>query len=197
MDNPQPTPFDAAIRQKLREIPAPVGLETRILANVPKPRPPPIWHWLAPALGVAALILVVWLVRGEQSFKSYRREMVRFVSAEYALDLKTESFDETRAGFAKHGYPADYVLPPGLNSLACEGGCLRQWRGHSVALVCTEAKEHDVWLFVVNDEAVPDAPPAAPVFEKTGKITTASWTAGGLIYILATEGDETELESYL
>ena len=185
MDNSK---FDESIRQKLRELPVPVGLNTRILANAPRKRAKSFWL-LVPA--VAAVALVVWF---QYSFAGYRHAMVKFVSDEYTLDLKTESFDEVRQGFAKNGYPAGYTLPSALNRLHLEGGCLRQWRGHKVALVCMEAKDRDTWLFVI--EALPDAP-AQPVFSKSGKITTASWTDGRLTYILATEGDEAELKSYL
>ena len=71
------------------------------------------------------------------------------------------------------------------------------WHGHKVTLMCLEAKDHDVWLFAVENAAMPDTPATAPVFARTGKITTASWADGERTYILATEGDEAELKSYL
>lgn len=198
MDNEPQNAFDDAIRTKLRSVPVPVGLKTRILANAKGKRPLSLGAWLAPA---AAIVIVAALVlcwpRSGNSFAAYRGEMVKFVSAKYELDLRAESFDEVRDGLVKNGYPADYVLPPGLKQIKVEGGCLRQWRGQKVSLICMETKDHDVWVFVAASRAWPDAPPATPVFAKTGAITTASWTAGGLIYILATEGDEAELRSYL
>ena len=50
---------------------------------------------------------------------------------------------------------------------------------------------------VIERSAVWNAPPTQPVFAKDGRITSASWTAGHLVYILATESDEAELRSYL
>ena len=198
MDNEQQKKFDDAIRAKLREVAVPVGLKTRILANARPVRSASLWTWLAPAAAVAITIAVVLLwPRSGNSFVAYRGEMIRYVSAKYELDLHSESLSELRENFTKNGYPSDYVVPPGLKNIAVEGGCLRRWHDHKVSLLCMEAKDHDVWLFVAENQAVPDAPPAAPVFAKTGKIATASWTAGGLIYILATEGDVAELKSYL
>jgi hypothetical protein len=195
VDSDQQAQFDAVIRQKLRELPAPLGLKTRILANAKAEPRANLWAWLAPAVAIAiAVALVLVWPRPGNSFAAYRGEMAKFVSAKYDLDLHSESFDELRENFAKNGYPSDYVVPPGLKNIAVEGGCLRQWHGHKVSLVCLEAKDHDVWLFVAESK---DVPAATPMFAKDGKITTASWTAGHLTYLLATEGDEAELKSYL
>ncbi|HUK81872.1 MAG TPA: hypothetical protein VLZ12_04490 [Verrucomicrobiae bacterium] len=59
-----------------------------------------------------------------------------------------------------------------------------------------EAKAGDTWLFVVKRADLPDAP-ITPAFAQHGKIVTASWTADGLTYILATEGDEAFLRTLL
>jgi len=190
------TALDAAIRGKLRSVAVPIGLKTRILANAKPARSANLWAWLTPAVALLIVTAGVFWLR-PTGFAAYRGEMVKFVSAEYKLDFATDSFDDARAGFAKNGYPSDYVDPPGLKQLHVEGGCFRQWHGSKVSLVCMEAKDHDVWLFVAERQSLPDAPPATPVFAKTGKITTASWTAGHLTYILATEGDEAELKGYL
>ena len=195
MNNDQQDAFDNAVRAKLRELQAPVGLKTQILASARPARATNLWAWLAPAAVVAIALAVALLwPRSGNSFAAYRGEMVKYVSAKYELDLHSESFDGLRENFTKNGYPSDYVLPPGLKNITVEGGCLRHWHDHKVSLVCMEAKDHDVWLFVA--ESVPEAP-AQPVFSKTGKITTASWTGGHLTYILATEGDEAELKRYL
>jgi hypothetical protein len=190
--------MDTAIRAKLRDLPAPIGLKTRLLANAPAARPVRLWAWLAPAAAalIAIVVGVLWL-HPHETFAAYRADMAKFVSAKYDLDLHSENFDDLRQNFAKNGYPSDYVLPPGLKQLHVEGGCLRQWHGHKVALVCLEAKDHDVWLFVEEKAKEPDAPCASPVFAKDGKITTASWSEGHLTYVLATEGDDAELKSYL
>jgi hypothetical protein len=197
VDNNQQSRFDDAFRQKLREIPVPVGLRTRILASAPAKRAPRFWPWLVPGFAVVVLALVVWFARADHSFAGYRREMIRSISTEYKIDLRADNFDEIRQGLAEHGYPADYVLPAGLKNISVEGSCLRRWHGQKVSLVCMEAKGHDVWLFLIESRVLPNAPPTSPVFAKTGNITNASWIAGHLIYILATQGEEAELRTYL
>lgn len=200
----QQVALDAILRAKLKSVDAPIGLKTRILANAPIARPVTAWWqrpvWLAAAASLAVLVgLAAFWMRPQapSSFAAYRAKMVAFVSVEYKLDLKTASFDEFRQAVAKNKFPPVPSLTPTLAKLDLEGGCLLDWHGHQVTLMCLEAKDHDVWLFAVENAALPDVPAPAPVFAKTGKITTASWTDGERTYILATEGDEAELKSYL
>ena len=149
-----------------------------------------------------AVLIVEFIIywphlRPENAFTAYRTGMVQYVAAGYKMDLRADNFDALRQVFIKNGWPADYVVPPGLKQLTVEGGCQNQWRGHKVSLLCLEAKNHDVWLLVTERNSVSHAPPSSPVFAKEGKIATASWTTGHLTYVLATEGDEAELKSYL
>ncbi len=193
--------FDAAIRARLREVPVPVGLKTRILANAPAEAPAVAWWqrrpvWLAAALIVLALVYLPYL-RPANTFAAFRAGMVQYVAAGYQMEVRADNFDALRERFSKDGWPSDYVLPPGVKGLKVEGGCLSQWRGRKVSLLCLEAKGHDVWLCVIERRAIWQAPGATPVFAREGRISTASWTSGHLTYLLATEGDEAELRSYL
>ena len=190
------TALDAAIRGKLRSVDVPIGLKTRILANAKTEPRSSVWAWLTPAMALLVMVIAVFWLR-PTGFAVYRGEMVKFVSVEYKLDVKTGNFEEFRQALAQNNSPSIPALPPALAKLELEGGCLMNWHGHKVTLICLEAKDHDVWLFVAERQSLPDAPPATPVFAKTGKITTASWTADHLTYILATEGDEAELKGYL
>jgi len=195
---------DAVIRGKLRDVAIPVGLKTRILANAKVESPALAWWrqpgWLTAAAAVLVVVAVAMFMprlRPANTFASYRVDMAKFVSVEYKLDVKSDKFEDLRQAAVKSGSPSIPALPPALAKLRLEGGCLLNWHGHKVTLVCMEAKDHDVWLFVADSKTLPDTPPATPVFAKDGKITTASWMAGPLTYILATEGDEAELRSYL
>jgi uncharacterized membrane protein YbaN (DUF454 family) len=197
----QQTAFDAVIRARLREVPAPVGLKTRILANVPAETPAVAWWqrrpvWLAAALIALVLVYLPYL-RPSNTFAAYRAGMVQYVASGYAMEVRADNFDALRERFSKDGWPADYVLPPGLTRLTVEGGCRSQWRGQKVSLLCLQAGDHDVWLCVIDRSAVWHEPGNSPVFAREGRIATASWTSGHLTYLLATEGDEAELKSYL
>jgi hypothetical protein len=197
VNNEQQSQFDELIRQKLREVSVPVGLTTRILAKSGARRAPVVWRWLASAAAVLVMVAIIFVGRPDNSFAGYRREMIRFVSAEYKVDFHADNLDDVRRDLATHGYPAGYALPPGLHNISVEGSCLRHWRAHKVSLICMETKGHDMWLFVIEHHALPDAPPPDPVFANIGKIATASWTTGDYTCILASVGDEAELKSYL
>lgn len=193
--------FDATIRTKLRSVEAPFGLKTRILANAKADRPTNVWAWIAPAAAViVAVVALLWLLpqRGT-SFAAYRAEMVRFVSADYKLDLETGSFEQLRQSLVRNHFPAIVALPPALARVKLEGGCLRDWHGHKVTLVCMEVTEdHDVWLFLAERAAVPDASmQTEPTFAQVGKMMTASWSDDKLSYLLVAESDEATLRKYL
>jgi hypothetical protein len=66
-------------------------------------------------------------------------------------------------------------------------------------LVCfrLDAK-NPLWLFVIDRQAVPDAPATAePVYAQMGKLATATWTREGRTYLLACVGDPQRLQKYL
>jgi anti-sigma factor RsiW len=194
MDNGAHQAFDAAIRAKLRESPVPVGLKTRILATATPVRRVPLSAWLAAAAALLFVAVAGWFWLRPTGFGAYRAEMAKFVSVAYKLDVQSGDLDDLRQAAARAGSPFPAALLPALAKLPLEGGCLLEWRGRKVTLVCMETQDHDVWLFIT--EAMADAP-AQPVFARSGRITTASWTDDGLTYVLATEGDEAELRSYL
>ena len=193
----QQVALDAAIRDKLRNVAAPVGLKTRILANAKVKSPAIAWlrypGWIAVAVAVLILGPMIWL--RPTGLAAYRAKMVAFVSREYKLDLKTESFEEFRQALAKGHYPAIAALPRALAKLNLEGGCLLDWRGHKVTLICMEAPGHgDVWLCLAERGAVPDTPRQ---IVKLGKMMTAAWSDDKLVYLLITEGDEAALRWYM
>lgn len=190
---------DDAIRAKLHAVQPPPGLKTRILAGQNVVRPPvsfwrqPIWLAAAAAIVVFAIITLT----RPNNFPAYRAEMVKFVAVEYDLDTHAEDFDSLRQSFAAKGWPADYTVPAGVKNLHIEGGCLRQWHGRKVALLCFETEaDGDVWLFVVDRQVVADVPAETPQIATTGQITTASWTRGAYTYILATEKPAIPIQRY-
>jgi hypothetical protein len=197
------TKIDATLRGKLRDVTVPVGLKTRILANASTETSPVAWWrrrpvWLAAAVAILIVEFVLYWphLRPENAFTAYRAGMVQYVAAGYKMDLRADSFEALRQQFVKSGWPSDYTVPPALTQLTVEGGCQSQWRGRKVSLLCLEAKGHDVWLLVIDREGVWHAPPDHPVFAYEGNVATASWTAGHLTYVLATQGDDAELKGY-
>jgi len=200
--------FDAAIGAKLREAPVPVGLKTRILAGRPAAAPP-LWRRrpllaLAPLAlaAVAAIAFFLWDGRSSSAgFASYRGQMAALVSGEYKLDVETEDLPKLQTFFAERGWPADYAVPAALQGYPLEGGMAVRWHGERVSVVCFGSEDDeskDMWLFVVEARALPDAPPSVePAFESVAALTTASWHYGGKVYLLAARGDGPNLRSFL
>ncbi|MCG3150336.1 MAG: hypothetical protein PCFJNLEI_03819 [Verrucomicrobiae bacterium] len=195
---------DLAVRNKLRAVAPPADLKARLLSEqkvsafpfnlTRQPR------WLQ---AVAAVILlglaILWLRATRQdAFLEFRTEMAQLVATEFPLDTHTNNLAALQQIFSAKGWPASYVVPPALRKLHIEGGCLREWRGKKVALLCFETKTNgDVWLFVVDRQVTPDAPTTAdPQVTQTGNITTASWTSGAYTYLLATENPTVPIHSY-
>lgn len=188
---------DEAVRRKLREIPIPAGLETRILARPRRlarrewwSRPP----FLAAAAAAFAVIAfsVVRLVPPEgASWSAYQVEMLSKVTSPYRLNVETESQDQVRRSMAAAGFPSDYRLPRGLSSYPLEGGLRLQWRGHRVSVICFGSDEEhkpDVWLIVVARASLPGAPlGATPEYGTIARARTARWADAGHLYLLATQ----------
>ncbi len=190
--------LDAALQRKLREIPIPVELQTRILASRPKRLTHPDW-WRKPSLlSAAAAVLVVisvsavWLAPWKPTtWPDYKAKVVEETTEPYDLDVKTRSHDQVRRRMAAAGYPSDYRVPPGLLEYPLEGGFKLRWRGHKVSVVCFGSDEEhmpDVWLIVSSRTSLSGAPAGAtPEFGVIGKSRIASWADDGHFYIVATQ----------
>jgi hypothetical protein len=61
----------------------------------------------------------------------------------------------------------------------------------------TAGPRNDLWVWVMDKNAVPDAPGANPEFHEVGHLMTASWSAGDKIYLLAARGNTEDLKKYL
>ena len=196
--------LDEIIRDELQQMPVPRDLRQSILAEQQTARPV-FWrsNWFAPVLAAASLAIAalgLWLVSQHgNSFDSYRQKMVDYVAHGYEVEVKVGTFEELQNAFARLGWPADYVVPVRMASLKVEGGCAEKWRNTKVSLLCLEtSEEKDVWLFVTRQTEVPGAPTGtAPQISHRGELTTASWSQGENLYLLAVEGDESMLRQFL
>ncbi len=204
-----------AIRTRFKEIAAPDGLKGQILSEF-KMRRAMVW-WKTPIeiAAVAALILiligaVLWFRPESEApegvnFATFRGRMVAAVLRNYRMTLETADAREVRAHLAQNNAPANYTVPASLERLPLVGCGLLSWQDKPVSMLCFRSgkplepfQKSDVFLFVVDEKAMPDPPHAkAPEIRAVKKFVTASWTADGKIYVLATEGDEALIRSYL
>jgi hypothetical protein len=195
----------AVVRAKLGEVTAPAELRGRILTER-KIIHPVIW-WqnpfvLAAAAAVAMTAVMAWFLfplRQPADLGGFRQAMVRSVSGEYKMMLETNDLNQIRDFLAKNQAQADYQLTAALERTPAEGCTILDWHGHKVSLLCFDlGNDNDLWLFIVDRTALPDAPATeSPQFAGVGKMATASWSQGDSTYLLAVNGDTEKLRKYL
>lgn len=203
-----------SIRDQFRAVAIPDGLkqqiisEHRSLASVPRWRRPAVLT----TVGITALLIAVtalWfnLPRTSDqdvSFAAYRNRMVRTAVRIYGMDLETNNVAQIRAYLAQRQAPADYVLPRNLEPAETVGCGALSWQGKPVAMVCfrtgkplAPGSKSDLFLFVIDQKDLASPPQLdAPVFANVSTLATASWSAGGKVYVLAAT-DESDLRQRL
>jgi hypothetical protein len=197
--------LDAALGRKFKQIPVPASLAQEILAERKMVRPT-IWreHRAIIVAAAAALVLAIvasyrWRRPQSQDFATYRQTMASLVSGDYKMMLETNDLTAVHQFLVANHSPADYVLTPAMQKLPAEGCALITWHGRHVSLVCLDrGVDSDLFLFIVNRSALPDAPAdATPRFARVGQMTTASWTLGETSYVLASKGSEDDVRKFL
>jgi hypothetical protein len=195
---------DAMIRRALRETPEPLDLKQRILGERKIVRVD--FGWRRPVLIAAAAAVVVLAAAGIWKFQqirmyglgAYRSAMVQYVTGPYPMVAQAKSFDELRQVLAQKGWPTDFAIPHPLLGVTVVGGGALQWNGHKVDLACMRDNRRGLWLFVVDNAALPNPPRAStPHIQIVDAFPSAVWSQNGKTYLFAAQGDEAYLRRYL
>jgi hypothetical protein len=192
----------------------PEGLRQQIMSEFKSQVSRPWWRRpvnvavlasLALVIAVASIVTTLGPRRGEDlSFNGYRNRMVRTAVRAYGMDLETNDAAQIRAHLAQGKAPADYRLPKGLEQTPPVGCGVLRWQNKPVAMVCfrtgqplAPGAKSDLFLFVIEKNDL-GKPPQTEMLEFAGvsELATASWSAGGKIYLLAAF-DEAELRKRL
>jgi uncharacterized membrane protein YbaN (DUF454 family) len=199
--------FHDTIRDRLKQLPVPLGLKEEILAGY-RPVAIPVW-WQRPVFqalaAAAAVVLLLGIAffrsppREETSFAAFQSRVVRNAQRGYVMDIMTNDLAAIRQFLATHGAHADYVLPTPLEKLPGDGGAVLRWHNKIISMVCFDMGNHnDLFLFVANRADLPDAPATSdPQFRRIGRLTAASWSTSDRTYVLAGPGDEQSVRNYL
>jgi hypothetical protein len=201
-----------AVRSKLKGIQVPPGLKRQIIIDQAQhPRVvtlPAAVKLLLAAAAIVILSVAAWFMfnqpGSEIRFASYRDRMARSVQRSNVPYMKYASTNQVDilAYFRANNRPADFDLPNALKQLPGEGGSALTWNNHPVEMLCLDATvpggpSNNLWVFVMNKDAVPDAPAAGPQFAQIAKLMTASWSTGDKIYLVAAAGTEQDVRKYL
>lgn len=201
----------SAIRSALKSVTLPEGLREQIVSERKSRMAASQRRVLRVAVACIFIVmaaLMFWpggAAESETSFAAYRGRMVRTALRSYDMELETGDPALIRAHLATNHCHADYVLPAPLTSATNTGCGALRWQGHRVSMICFRSgqplppgEKTDLFLFVMDRTAVDDAPPAdKPQFNKVNRLTTASWTRDGMVYILAAPGGELFLKKFL
>lgn len=195
----------AALRDRLRELPVPPELRARLLAG-PTVITVPWWRLtrvraLAIAAALVALLALVFVRPPSpepESFADFRERMVRTVIREYRMDVTTPVEAEVRAFLRANQGHGDYRLPPAMRDVPVFGAGRLTWKGRPVSMICFARRPGVLmYLFVADRTVFPDGPAAGPDFAEVVQRATASWTDAGQVYVLASEAGAADLRSLL
>lgn len=197
--------FQRSMAKSFRQVPTPDDLRERILSGrrVVKIG---FWIWRRDWLAAAAAIILflglatMWFKpHPTDSFATFRERTVLGVQRVYpAMDIVTNDMAQVRQFLAGKSAPADYVLPPGLSRLPVLGAGVLSWQGSGVSMVCLDSIDAGtLFLFVLDQASVKDAPPGTPEFVPVFEMMTASWTEDGKVFVLAGSGGMESLHRHL
>ncbi|HEX4343454.1 MAG TPA: hypothetical protein VH255_08685 [Verrucomicrobiae bacterium] len=198
------------IRVRFKQIPVPEGFKEQIISERPWKTLVVSRHEifaLAAFVGVAVLMGFALLWSRPQPPKNqlvaFEHRMVSTALRAYGMDLATNDLNQIRAYLALHHAHADYTLPAGLAKATAIGCVVSKWNGNSVTMICfktggpmSPGQGSDLWLFVMDQNALSNVPGSTPEISKVNEVTTASWSGEGKIYLLAVDGDENTLRNY-
>lgn len=203
------------LRARFRAIRPPAGLREQILSESGtwvrhRREERMVLALVALAGGVLlALTLFLWQPtprpREVVTLQTWCQRMISAVQRQYTMTLESADLERIRRHLAESRAPADYVLPSGLSRLRATGCGVLSWQERPVTMLCFHSgrplppeEKTDVFLFVVDRAAVPDAPAgAAPQTGRVDGFATAVWSEGERVYLLAVTADERLLQEYL
>lgn len=194
----------AALRGCFREIPVPASLKAEILA-AERIIVAPWWQStkvralaLAAAL-VGLLAILLWPTPPEvETLDQFRERMVRTVIREYRMDLTTAVESDIRDFLrANQGHP-EFQLRGAVGEVPLFGVGRLSWRGKPVSMICLARRPNVLmYLFVIERSALDVPPGESPEFAEVVNRATASWAAGDLVYVLASEAGAEDLRTLL
>jgi len=202
-----------AIRAKFQQIPISEGLKEQIISERKAHQALGSRRKAALFAVAAAFVLALIAVSSfyhrsgeDKTFSGFRNRMAKKVTRVYpAMDLETSDPQQIRRYLAQNQGHADYVLPAPLLEKSASTGCaILRWQNQKVSMICfnsgrsKSSKKADLFLFVIDRSAVPNAPAKpAPEYRHFGDLTTASWSSGDKTYLLGGFGDEEFIRKYL
>ncbi|MCP5524623.1 MAG: hypothetical protein H7A46_24100 [Verrucomicrobiales bacterium] len=197
--------FDRAISRQLAGVPVPAGLTERLLTSLVVVKPgfrETYMNWVALAASLALLVVVAlnWRPKAVPAdFAEYRASIPSLaVAARADLEVLDSDLAALKRRLAERGAPGPEFLPESLQQLRPIGCAVIDWEGHNVGLVSYQSEGIELNLLMVERAGFLGAPVGdAPAVAQAGAWTTAGWTDGQTLYLLAAKTTPTRLQKYL
>ncbi len=209
------------IATKFRQIPVPAGLKEQIISEHAASQRT-VFSRRKLEIALLAVIIIFGSIaafqwvrpdqanvvsRSDKSLAAYRIQMTGLALRGYGMDMLTNNPAAIRTFLAEQQAPADFVLPAGLqtNDIVIVGCAVQGWQTGKVSMICFRTgkplppgQTSDLWLFVADRAAIKDLPPAnQKLFAMANELITVTWSEGGKVFLLETEGNEATLRKFL
>jgi len=199
--------LDRVVISKLKSVPVPPDLLERIRAGKTEAAPSRRWtrrQWLASAAALTAIAIpaTILMMRARPGhLAGFREDMADFMDRRWdrTFDLSEPEFASVKAWLESRGDITQIDVPLTLASSRTIGCKTLKWRGHPAALICFSPKGAGavVHVFVMNREAVIDAPGGEPQLAKLPNWNSATWSRGDKVYLALTTADPEKLSGCL
>jgi anti-sigma factor RsiW len=198
--------FDSAISDALEAVPPPGDLRAKILAGGRVSRSQ-VWSTprriLALAAGIVLLAALagIWFNRSA-GLDRWQRDALAIIpmfgtGAEH-FDLENKDPSVLQQWLQTQNAPAPDAMPVALQTLPALGCKTIRSGGHAVSIICFQMRTGEfIHLVVTEQGTLSRPPPSAPRFVQEDGWRTASWSAHGRAYMLATKASERELREVM
>ncbi|MGI8437157.1 MAG: hypothetical protein ACR2NX_09675 [Chthoniobacterales bacterium] len=197
--------FDAAMSDALGAVSVPKQLRAQIFAGR-RTQPTPAWSFSRAALAIAAGFVLLaavgfWFLRapGLDQWQSDALAIVPTLGTSVQpFDHKDPDAAVLQKWLAQKDRPSPSAIPVNLEALPALGCKTFASDGMQVSIICFKLPGGElVHLVVADGGKLSRPPPGQPRFVSREGWHTASWSANGRAYMLATKGSESELRDVL
>lgn len=214
---------DSAIAARLKSVPVPADLRSRILTGgrLSQPGRPRPWfstrHFWAIAATIAVFVgLASWytgtrigtgassqIAATARPVSEWQDQamatLTQLVAGKAAFDAQSPKIADLQQWLHANGSPVASTLPGSVQQMASLGCKIISWNGHPASLICFHGPNGElVHLAMVDRTAIANPPPEGhPIYGERNGWRMACWSQDGMAMMLLTKAPESQLRTLL